>query len=205
LHFDATLASWPPTHRPGTHSLSRPKETLPKHLAGALLPFSISGLKDPSGAKQFAFLFGRSVLRVWLPSLRLFSPPSPRKPLSAPNTLGLLPSELSSSPGGQVHVPMNPLRSCTSSKNLPASELCFSVFLPPEKPFPLCSPDGYSRAGTLALLGLPTSQVSPSQRSRKKASPFLPSPLILLSSTSLNMENRNPRVFSPVRLGSLPP
>lgn len=212
MHFDATLASSPNSSPwyPFPQSTKGNSPKTPRWSSLALQHFRTRGpffftLPFEKASEKFAFLFRSSVPRVWLPSLRLFSPPSPRKPLSAPNTLGLLPSELSSSPGGRSHVPMKPLRSCTSSKNLTASELCFSVLFPPEKPFPLCSLDDYSRAETLALLGLPASQVSPSQRSRKKASPFLPSPLVLPTSTSLNIEAQNLRVFSPARLGSLPP
>jgi hypothetical protein len=114
---------------------------------------------------------GSLTLRVWLPSR---CPPSynPWKPLSAPHTLGLPPSELSSSTVIEKAFP--PLLSALAlfTETFPASIRRSDGFLPRWKPCPSSLPEGLVPVRALALLGLRTSQaLSPSTGLVRSLSP----------------------------------
>jgi len=98
--------------------------------------------------------------RVWLPS-RWYQPLNPWEPLSAPDTPGLRPSELSSSTviGKTFRPPLSAL--ALSLKTFSALNRRSDGFIPPWKPYPCALPDGLDPAGALALLGFTTSQALP--------------------------------------------
>jgi len=101
------------------------------------------------------------------------SPVHPRKPLSAPNAPGLHPSELCSFPGIESRSPeilsalALPFQPCRLKSG--ASAACS----PRKSRIPL-APNGLGRVGTLALLGLLTSQALSTTLPEKKSLSSLP-------------------------------
>ena len=140
VHFNATSASFSLACRLPTQRMCQPHPSFERHLAEAFSPFSIFRIESPS----FHSPFGKRLACVALPAkshmpqgLATLSPclklPIPRKPLSAPNTLGLRPSELSSSPviGRKVSLPLS--APALSYKTFTTLYRRFSGLLPPRK------------------------------------------------------------------------
>jgi hypothetical protein len=118
---------------------------------------------------------------------------NPRKPLSAPNALGLLPSELFSSPGiDKMFPPCLPL---LRFSNKPLGLLpALQRLPPPGKAVLLSALEGLVRVGGFALLGFRPRRLS-FRRTSEKASPFL-SPLSSFEVNRLStIYPRNPRVL----------
>jgi hypothetical protein len=155
---------------------------------------------------------------VWntLPSLPEVPPPgfgyplddvslsNPWKSLSTPNTLGLSPSELSSSKVIEKRFPFSlPLLRLVSKpprlKNLAPTASSHS-----ESRIPCC-PRRFNSGQDPCSLGLPASgALPPSKTDSKLLSPSLPSRLFLEPDLTIKSK-RDLRVFSSGRLGLLPP
>jgi len=156
-HFSATSASLPLLRRLPTNGLRRPYPTLRKHLAEAFGPYSVCGSKSPFLRSPYR----RSEKKV-LPHSLPVSPPGfgyplgdlqlsqPRKPLSAPNALGLRPSKLFSSQVIEEGFP-SPLRSCASLQNLSGLVPTLQRFPPTRKAVPLLAPQCFTSGRGLLL------------------------------------------------------
>lgn len=134
--------------------------------------------------------------RVWLPS-RGFSSLVPRKPLSAPNALGLLPSELSSTRESKKRFPLSSFVPALFSKTFPALHRRSDDFLLTDSHSPSLLPEGLAQVGGAALLGFLTYQALSPSIPQKKASPFLLLPSRPFSISSLTRRTSiTLRVFS---------
>jgi len=106
----------------------------------------------------------------------------PWKPFSAPHTLGLLLSKLSSSIAIERKFPFSLSALTLFTQTLTAWIRRFSGFIPLWKPYPFSLPDGLDPVGALAPSGLHTSQaLSPSLASHRSFSLEYP-PLGVFSS-----------------------
>jgi hypothetical protein len=131
--------------------------------------------------------------------------PHPWKPLSAPHTLGLSPSELFSSPGVEKRSPIFPSALALSTQTFSAWIPCLSGFLPPDKPCLFLPPEGLVRAETSCSPGLSDLSGSPCVQPTKKASLFSRSPLVLGPRNPYEFRFPKPQGLSIEHLGSLPP
>lgn len=184
MHFYATLSVLPPRLPPLTlktwfnpyphfSSTSR-KLACPSACSniGAVL------LTWPSGQAYERGYFPPKTFRTQgLATLSASCHPCPWKPLSAPHTLGLLPSKLCSSLG--VTETFRSLLSTPALQRKTSRPYsCASVAYSPQKSPLLFAPRTISSGRSLfAFLGLPTSRASPSDESIQKASPLPDSPL----------------------------
>jgi len=122
LHFDATLSVFSPRLPPLYRCPTSTAVHLPKAPRVSSLPLSISRSKNPSfhplgRLKNSARSSEGSYLGFGYPFYDLVQSLNPWKPLSAPYTLGLLPSELSSPPVIEQPFSRCSLRSCVFSQN----------------------------------------------------------------------------------------
>jgi len=169
LSFDATSASCPSTQ--AALLPMSPADQDPSSMSSSLklsAPSAFLRVKNPSSSlplskkrpATFAFLAGSPIPRVWLPS-RWPSFLTPWKPLSAPDALGVNPSELFSNPviGGEFPHPLPLSRFPEKPPGLPSAPQRLS---PTKLAVPLLAPKLLRPGGAFCSLGLSDLSGSPS-------------------------------------------
>lgn len=150
------LSAYPFKSCPSSCVLCRPQATFKRHLTGYIGPLACASSKArfrisqpvrkplpwPSEVPLTGFGYPLSGFRTHCP----------RKPLSALNTYGLIPSKLCSSPAIEKKFPFL-FRSRTSLQNVSTLHRCLSDFPLPNQPCPFLPPDCLCRVGTCCSLG----------------------------------------------------